>query len=82
MQVTFAISTHTPLAGRDLVGVKLYDVVGISTHTPLAGRDAMSMPKTGQIRISTHTPLAGRDVDVDGGLLVGHDFYSHAPRGT
>ena len=55
------ISTHTPLAGRDL------DVYGyavnehISTHTPLAGRDYSATERGRRIVISTHTPLAGRD---------------------
>ena len=34
------ISTHTPLAGRDLGGISADFLEGrISTHTPLAGRD-------------------------------------------
>ncbi len=33
------ISTHTPLAGRDVGGGKRYGTERISTHTPLAGRD-------------------------------------------
>ena len=35
-----SISTHAPLAGRDVEGRKLINpVTGISTHAPLAGRD-------------------------------------------
>ncbi len=33
------ISTHTPLAGRDLWHYILWELELISTHTPLAGRD-------------------------------------------
>ena len=33
------ISTHTPLAGRDLQGSHWHRSLSISTHTPLAGRD-------------------------------------------
>ena len=33
------ISTHTPLAGRDLVDFLVVTITQISTHTPLAGRD-------------------------------------------
>ena len=33
------ISTHTPLAGRDVRHILLYYNQTISTHTPLAGRD-------------------------------------------
>ena len=76
------ISTHTPLAGRD---VSLNIFVGshiISTHTPLAGRDLDdSVPKLNEL-ISTHTPLAGRDVIVVYGFLQCSYFNSHAPRGA
>ena len=34
-----AISTHTPLAGRDVADCYGYNFPTISTHTPLAGRD-------------------------------------------
>ena len=33
------ISTHAPLAGRDLTSLFAPDIVSISTHAPLAGRD-------------------------------------------
>ena len=36
---TFMISTHAPLAGRDLLFGFLRDIIQISTHAPLAGRD-------------------------------------------
>ena len=44
LQVVFHvhdISTHTPLAGRDMLGLKTLSEMLISTHTPLAGRDAL-----------------------------------------
>ena len=34
-----AISTHTPLAGRDKISDAEAQTIAISTHTPLAGRD-------------------------------------------
>ncbi len=34
------ISTHTPLARRDLMEIGDFPGVGISTHTPLARRDS------------------------------------------
>ena len=37
------ISTHTPLAGRDVVWALPSGAVPISTHTPLAGRDILSI---------------------------------------
>ena len=33
------ISTHTPLAGRDVLPFCVGETMTISTHTPLAGRD-------------------------------------------
>ena len=55
------ISTHAPLAGRDLIlllfGLKKW----ISTHAPLAGRDADKRKQKTNQNISTHAPLAGRD---------------------
>ena len=36
---TYLISTHTPLAGRDVCRQVVHFLVCISTHTPLAGRD-------------------------------------------
>ena len=35
------ISTHTPLAGRDLLDAQVPAGKTISTHTPLAGRDQL-----------------------------------------
>ena len=55
------ISTHTPLAGRDDIGILDPVPVLISTHTPLAGRDSVYTPDDPIPDISTHTPLAGRD---------------------
>ena len=40
------ISTHTPLAGRDLTFFFSLPVIHISTHTPLAGRDKGEFVKT------------------------------------
>ena len=34
------ISTHTPLAGRDIIQDVSSGILHISTHTPLAGRDS------------------------------------------
>ena len=76
------ISTHTPLAGRD-VNIGAYAVnVWISTHTPLAGRDYYKFHQFHDQYISTHTPLAGRDVNDLVKELSLSDFYSHAPRGA
>ena len=55
------ISTHTPLAGRDVACVFSLRLNVISTHTPLAGRDENTNSQLYSHYISTHTPLAGRD---------------------
>ena len=55
------ISTHTPLAGRDVYPDLNSDKQHISTHTPLAGRDDEFLNSDSTDVISTHTPLAGRD---------------------
>ena len=55
------ISTHTPLAGRDLIRSGAGRGNTISTHTPLAGRDLRHIRADSKAVISTHTPLAGRD---------------------
>ena len=79
---TVGISTHTPLAGRDISYLRQWNVVFISTHTPLAGRDLKPPSPRPRPRISTHTPLAGRDLC--GGLRSSQqdDFNSHAPCGA
>ena len=55
------ISTHAPLAGRDLRPLTLTEQLYISTHAPLAGRDIMDWFGDTFFIISTHAPLAGRD---------------------
>ena len=57
------ISTHAPLAGRDLGAGAPYGLeYNISTHAPLAGRDNPSIEvRLTDSEISTHAPLAGRD---------------------
>ena len=78
------ISTHTPLAGRDVIREDTEDVTYRFLLTrPL--RDVTQFNRSGwdSRRISTHTPLAGRDVPDDATEeLINQDFYSHAPCGT
>ena len=76
------ISTHTPLAGRDIPHPDVSDKTIISTHTPLAGRDDDTQVVGLAIAISTHTPLAGRDNTSVEKACVLADFYSHSPCGT
>ena len=56
------ISTHAPLAGRDLRDSLLDEYDVISTHAPLAGRDYYVRKSVRFGFISTHAPLAGRDM--------------------
>ena len=78
----FAISTHTPRAGRDLGAVYRNTVADISTHTPRAGRDKNGERQTQSRTISTHTPRAGRDKRFVLTVRTHTDFYSHAPCGA
>gem|GEM_PF-6141318 len=82
MGAGWQISTHTPLAGRDIFWMRLRKSTGISTHTPLAGRDYSAHSFIPMMAISTHTPLAGRDSDILDESRVKWHFYSHAPRGA
>ena len=57
------ISTHAPLAGRDIIALREGEnILCISTHAPLAGRDIYKQTGVAELSgISTHAPLAGRD---------------------
>ena len=55
------ISTHAPLAGRDVDPRRGLGLGVISTHAPLAGRDLKPYEYLRTNPISTHAPLAGRD---------------------
>ena len=77
------ISTHAPLAGRDLVRHAGPIVVDISTHAPLAGRDlVVAGIKIFRKDISTHAPLAGRDHSRDSNRHPCLDFNPRAPCGA
>ena len=76
------ISTHTPLAGRDMNSVVLIGRLTISTHTPLAGRDlSQGNNKSVPFDFYSHAPRGARP---SAGLPIfqGFHFYSHAPRGA
>ena len=77
------ISTHAPLAGRDVeLRIHHFAVVVISTHAPLAGRDNLhpAFFDTGQI--STHAPLAGRDRSTRSPTTTSAHFNPRAPCGA
>ena len=73
-----SISTHTPLARRDLTVVLPVKHCRISTHTPLARRDMKIKSGQEKRKISTHTPLARRDVNKFNYVFGDNNFYSHA----
>ena len=78
--ISFAISTHAPLAGRDQHPAAVYcDVRDISTHAPLAGRDREIGPSGIESYISTHAPLAGRDSVAKYGADVAVEFQPTRP---
>ena len=57
-----AISTHTPLAGRDLLPTDDYfRQLDFYSHAPRGARRPRYKPVPRPEIISTHTPLAGRD---------------------
>ena len=57
-----SVSTHTPLARRDLRRRASFShSVRVSTHTPLARRDFAFLAFWRTHYVSTHTPLARRD---------------------
>ena len=56
------ISTHTPLAGRDIYGLyhRRY-IPNFYSHAPRGARLSWPVFFPSALQISTHTPLAGRD---------------------
>ena len=76
------ISTHTPLARRDIIHVSRITMIYISTHTPLARRDRIPEKRGRIMCISTHTPHAGRDGAAMKPTNELKNFYSHAPCGA
>ena len=76
------ISTHAPLAGRDISNGTLSCALMISTHAPLAGRDQKIADLLGLFYISTHAPLAGRDTVRRGRTPPRQYFNPRAPCGA
>ena len=77
------ISTHTPLAGRDVLR-SCGEVVGghFYSHAPRGARHDCFLTDVRPTNISTHTPLAGRDGKITYAQYQDWHFYSHAPRGA
>ena len=77
------ISTHTPLAGRDLIRETKDSQCGdFYSHAPCGTWRRKHSGISRRISISTHTPLAGRDKTLHLQWLWPGHFYSHAPCGT
>ena len=57
------ISTHTPLAGRDVCTSHYISLSEFLLTRPLRGATRFDMRIAIYARISTHTPLAGRDAE-------------------
>ena len=59
------ISTHTPLAGRDVrVTVIAASPSNFNSHAPCGARHVSKLDTPTREIISTHTPLAGRDYSI------------------
>ena len=81
--VRLGISTHAPLAGRDLHRSMTQRPERISTHAPLAGRDvSASFERRSSFSISTHAPLAGRDSGTGRTPTLPRYFNPRAPCGA
>ena len=83
MMLMMMISTHTPLAGRDIYNPEaVIERKRFLLTRPSRGVTSREEAKIPESIISTHTPLAGRDRESGGAGEVRMDFYSHAPRGA
>ena len=79
----FIISTHTPLAGRDIITDENHHCLAAFQLTrPLRGATSGLERQQVKRQISTHTPLAGRDGIRCAILVCAENFNSHAPCGA
>ena len=60
-KISFMVSIHAPLAGRDTNPHIVTSIATVSIHAPLAGRDAFRLLSAAARAVSIHAPLAGRD---------------------
>ena len=80
--VDFIISTHPPLARRDIwEDITNAAELDFYSHAPCGARHYTNF-FWHIICISTHTPHAGRDLNVSNKTVWAWDFYSHAPCGA
>ena len=73
------ISTHAPLAGRDIIDRLFADLRFISTHAPLAGRDSvLSVKPPHELLFQPTRPLRGA-TEINDRQTFGHWISTHAP---
>ena len=73
------ISTHAPLAGRDIEVLRRRGyMVHFNPRAPCGARQGRPQRVTGTFPISTHAPLAGRDFD-DSCIVDELPISTHAP---
>ena len=78
-----AISTHAPLAGRDIVrSTAAIRVKNFNPRAPCGARPQQNEPRMSDLKISTHAPLAGRDCAFRTGQSMTVDFNPRAPCGA
>ena len=75
-----AISTHAPLAGRDIVrSTAAIRVKNFNPRAPCGARPQQNEPRMSDLKISTHAPLAGRDLAGYDALSARNRISTHAP---
>ena len=83
ISIRHRISTHTPLAGRDVsTGAGTGWIIQFLLTRPSRDVTLSNYGAERNRKISTHTPLAGRDEGTGQAVPQQINFYSHAPRGT
>ncbi len=77
------ISTHAPLAGCDLRGLRVLETHNISTHAPLAGCDRrQSTARMPEARFQPTHPLRGATITYGGRRLCNKFQPTHPLRGA
>ena len=77
------ISTHAPLAGRDLESCKISALIDdFNPRAPCGARPESSRIAVEEFHISTHAPLAGRDRSKVLRFYPYRDFNPRAPCGA
>ena len=81
--VDLSISTHAPLAGRDMSRPALSSGISyFNPRAPCGARPTTRTPPRPRHKISTHAPLAGRDVELPFHSAGRSHFNPRAPCGA